>query len=86
MPAASRVASLAPEILDWLLGRHLEQTLYARSIESAEAQLRARGLLPSPPSELPAIVFADLTGFTHLTQTVGDQEADEDRRPSRRGG
>ena len=75
VPAASRVASLAPEILDWLLGRHLEQTLYARSIESAEAQLRARGLLPSPASELPAIAFADLTGFTHLTQTVGDQEA-----------
>jgi adenylate cyclase len=75
VPAASRVAALAPEMLDWLLGRHLEQVLYARNIDSAEAQFRGRGMMPSPPAELPAIVFADLTGFTHLTQTMGDQEA-----------
>ncbi len=75
IPAAGRVAALAPRMLTWLLDRHLEQILHARNIDSAEEQFVARGLAPPKPTRPPAIVFADLAGFTHLTQSVGDQEA-----------
>ena len=74
VPAASRVADLAPRMLGWLLDRHLEQILHARNIESAEEQFIARGLAPPKPARPPAIVFADVSGFTRLTQAMGDQE------------
>ena len=74
VPAASRVADLAPKMLGWLLDRHLEQILHARNIESAEEQFIARGLAPPKPARPPAIVFADVSGFTRLTQAMGDQE------------
>jgi len=75
VPAASRVASMAPAMLDWLFGRHLEEVLYARNIDSAEAQFRGRGMLQDHAADPPAMVFADLAGFTDLVQTIGDQEA-----------
>jgi adenylate cyclase len=74
VPAASRVADLAPKMLGWLLDRHLEQILHARNIESAEEQFIVRGLAPPKPTRPPAIVFADVSGFTRLTQAMGDQE------------
>ena len=74
VPAANRVAVLAPMMLGWLLDRHLEQILHARNIESAEEQFIARGLAPPKPARPPAIVFADVSGFTRLTQAMGDQE------------
>jgi adenylate cyclase len=74
VPAASRVADLAPRMLGWLLDRHLEQILHARNIDSAEEQFIARGLAPPKPARPPAIVFADVSGFTRLTQAMGDQE------------
>ena len=85
VPAAGRVASLAPEMLDWLFGRHLEEILYARNIDSAEAQLRGRGLLQSGPAEPSAIVFADLAGFTHLDPGNGRSGSREDRSAPRGG-
>ena len=75
VPAASRVAALAPTMLDWLLARHLERVLHARNIDSAEEQFIAHGLAPRRAVRPPAIVFADLAGFTRLTQAMGDQEA-----------
>ena len=57
VPAASRVAMVAPKMLDWLLARHLEQTLHARNIDAAEEQFAARGLAPPRPMRPPAILL-----------------------------
>lgn len=73
IPPASR--KLAPVMVRWLLDRHLEQILHARDLASAEEQFEHRGMGPGRPISPPAIAFADLSGYTRLTQAVGDQEA-----------
>ncbi len=74
VPAAGRISDLVPAMLDWLLARHLELVLQSRNISSAEEQFVALGLMPPRPLRPPAIAFADLSGFTSLTEVRGDLE------------
>jgi class 3 adenylate cyclase len=45
------------------------------NVDAIETALAARGLLPSRPDDPPAIVFADLAGYTRLTEELGDEGA-----------
>jgi class 3 adenylate cyclase len=74
--AFTKVTRLAPEMLKWLSARYLEHRSVTRIVEVFEGFLASRGLasIPEPPSP-PAIVFADLSGFTHLTWEGGDASA-----------
>jgi len=72
---ASRLAALVYPLVTWLLGRHLERTQNQLNIEAIEGALVRRGLVPVRPPDPPAIVFADLAGYTRLTEELGDEGA-----------
>jgi class 3 adenylate cyclase len=71
---AVRVAQLLEPLAVWLLRRHMEQALNALNVETMERALEVHGLRPVS-GESPAIVFADMSGFTRLTEELGDQLA-----------
>lgn len=69
------LAELVPPLLVWLEQRHLEDSMFALNVVQMEEALRARGMLPPRDTLPPAIAFVDLTGFTSLTATEGDEAA-----------
>jgi adenylate cyclase len=71
---ATRVAGLLEPMAVWLLRRHMEQALNALNVETMERALELYGLR-TVSQATPAIVFADLSGFTRLTDEQGDQLA-----------
>jgi class 3 adenylate cyclase len=71
---AAHVAQLLEPMMVWLLRRHMEQALNALNVESMERALEVHGGRPVS-RETPAIVFADLSGFTRLTDEYGDHVA-----------
>jgi class 3 adenylate cyclase len=74
--ASTLLIRLLPRMMAWLVQRYMEQVLVAGIVEGFEAVLAARGLAPAPqPAVPPAIVFADLSGYTRLTDEQGDEVA-----------
>jgi adenylate cyclase len=74
--AIGKLTRLAPEMFLWLSGRYLEHRSVNGIVEGFERYLATRGLVPAPdPLGPPAIVFADLSGFTRLTRERGDESA-----------
>jgi class 3 adenylate cyclase len=71
---AMRVAQLFEPMAVWLLRRQMERALNAVNVETMERALEARGLRPRLVDP-PTIVFADLSGFTQLTEEQGDELA-----------
>jgi adenylate cyclase len=69
---AVRVAGVFEPMALWLLRHHMEQALNAANIESLERALESEGLRPRVDRETPAMVFADISGFTRLTEEHGD--------------
>jgi adenylate cyclase len=73
--STERLARLAPQLMLWLLNRHLRHAIDRANIEGLEQELVARGMsLPSPDSP-PAIAFVDISGYTALTELHGDRLA-----------
>jgi class 3 adenylate cyclase len=72
---AVRVSELFEPMSVWLLRKHLEGALNGLNVESMERALEAHGLRSRGDATPPAVVFADLTGFTRLTEEEGDQLA-----------
>jgi class 3 adenylate cyclase len=70
---ASRLAALVYPLVTWLIGKHLELTQNQLNIEAIEQALVRRGLVPARLPDPPAIVFADLAGYTRLTEDLGDE-------------
>lgn len=68
-------AALVREMLAWLQERHLERTLNQRIIDATEGALVGAGRLPAKPSLPTAVAFVDLTGYTSLTERLGDDAA-----------
>lgn len=68
-------AALVRELVAWLQERHLERTLNQRIIEATESALVRAGRLPARPALPTAIAFVDLTGYTTLTERLGDEAA-----------
>jgi class 3 adenylate cyclase len=69
------IAQVALPALEWALAYHMEQKLNEVNIESMERALEADGIRPPVGRELAAIVFADISGFTRLTEEAGDSLA-----------
>lgn len=71
-----RTGPLGRFLITWLYDRHSESYVIQHRLEHAEAALERAGLRPrraeGPP---PAIAFADLTGYTRLSEERGDEEA-----------
>ena len=68
-------AALVRELLAWIGERHLEQTLNQRIIDASENALVGSGRLPARPTLPTAVAFVDLTGYTTLTERLGDEAA-----------
>jgi len=72
---AIRVATVLEPTLLWILRQHLVQALNGANIEAMEAALELDGIRPRADRQPPAIVFADLTGYTRITEELGDRPA-----------
>ena len=63
--------------LVWLLRRHLEHNAFQLIVERVESAVEEAGVAPPKAAKLPAIAFIDLSGYTALTEEIGDQAAAE---------
>jgi adenylate cyclase len=69
---AVRIAGLFEPMTTWLLRRQMELALDAANVEAMEQALEVRGIKVPVPADPPAMVFADMSGFTQLTEERGD--------------
>lgn len=73
-PATRVAAALEPTLL-WLLRHHLVRVFNDVNVAAMEDALEVEGVRRRADREPPAIVFADMSGFTRLTEELGDQAA-----------
>jgi class 3 adenylate cyclase len=74
--AFTTLTGLLPGMFSWLGARYVEQRVMGSIVEALEELLASRDLAPvPPPAAPPTIVFADLSGFTLLTEQRGDEVA-----------
>jgi adenylate cyclase len=71
------LADITPQLLVWLLGRHMENEIFDRVVRFIQGVLAAEGLIAPEPDEEPTIAFVDLSGYTELTERLGDASAAE---------
>jgi len=72
-----RMGRSGEDLLGWLFRRHSEVFLNGHQFEHVEAALELAGVRERSPRQVETAVFADLTGFTELTEEKGDDVAAE---------
>jgi adenylate cyclase len=72
-----RVGRSGEDLLAWLFRRHSEVFMMEHQFEHVETALEDAGIRPRSPRGLEAAAFADLTGYTRLTEEAGDAVAAE---------
>jgi adenylate cyclase len=70
-----RVGASGEDLLGWLFRRHSETYMTAHQIEHVETALEEAGLRLPAPQRPEAVAFADLSGYTELTEVAGDEVA-----------
>lgn len=70
-----RVGRSGEDMLSWLFRRHSETFMTEHQFEHVEMALEQAGVRVRPAKTVGAIVFADLTGYTRLTEEAGDEVA-----------
>jgi adenylate cyclase len=70
-----RVGNSGEDMLSWLFRRHGEIFLREHQFEHVEAALEEAGVRQRSPRGIEAAAFADLSGYTRLTEEAGDDEA-----------
>jgi class 3 adenylate cyclase len=76
MQAVARQFHLIPRLMAWLTHRYVEQLVVAGIVEHLQEFLSSRGLAPAPaPGPPPAVVFVDVSGYTRMTEELGDESA-----------
>jgi adenylate cyclase len=74
--SVARVFHLIPRLDEWLTDRYIEQIVVAGIVENLEEYLSSRGLAPAPlPGPPPAVAFVDVSGYTRMTEKLGDETA-----------
>jgi len=71
----ARFARTAAPLAGWLMDRHMSRAIDAYSVTSTEEILEAGGYVPARVGPMPAVAFVDLTGYTRLTESIGDEAA-----------
>lgn len=72
---STKLGPLAPALLVWLEQRHLEHRISAMNIDAFEAAIANReGREPASATPV-AVAFVDLSGYTSMTDRVGDELA-----------
>jgi adenylate cyclase len=72
-----RLGQSGEDLLTWLFRRHSDVFLAAHQFEHVEAALVEAGVRRRPARADEAAVFADLSGYTRLTEEAGDAVAAE---------
>jgi adenylate cyclase len=72
-----RVGRSGEDLLGWLFRRHSEVFMTEHQFEHVETALDDAGVRQRPSRPLEAAVFADLAGYTQLTEESGDVAAAE---------
>jgi adenylate cyclase len=70
-----RVGRSGEDLLGWLFRRHSEVFMTAHQLDHVETALEEAGTRARPPRTPEAAVFADLSGYTQLTEEAGDEVA-----------
>jgi adenylate cyclase len=70
-----RAGRSGEDMLGWLFRRHSEKFEMEHMIEHIETALESAGVHRKQQRRPQASVFADLTGYTRLTEVSGDEEA-----------
>ena len=70
-----RLIPYVNQLFGWLYRRHFERYAIEHRLGHVETALEAAGLHRKAPTHPEACVFADLSGYTKLTEELGDQEA-----------
>lgn len=70
-----RVGHSGEVLLGWLFRRHSEAFMTAHQLDHVETALEQAGVRTRPPRAPSAAVFADLSGYTALTEASGDEAA-----------
>ena len=70
-----RMGHSGEQMLGWLLRRHSEVFLTEHQFDHVETALEEAGIRIRPPRGDEAAAFADLTGYTRLTEEAGDERA-----------
>jgi adenylate cyclase len=72
---ALRTGRSGEEMLSWLFRRHAEVYMTEHQFQHVETALEHAGVRLRPEPTVGAMVFADLTGYTRLTEEAGDEVA-----------
>jgi adenylate cyclase len=70
-----RMGHMGEQTIGWLFRRHAEAFLAEHQYEHVEAALEEAGIRQRPPRGTEAAAFADLSGYTRLTEEAGDDVA-----------
>jgi len=70
-----RMGHSGEEMLGWLFRRHAEAFFAEHQFEHVENALDEAGIRPKAPRGVEAAAFADLSGYTRLTEDAGDERA-----------
>jgi adenylate cyclase len=72
---ALRLRPRGEDMLSWLFRRHAEEFFTEHQYEHVETALDEAGVRSKAPRGVEAAAFADLTGYTALTEEAGDERA-----------
>jgi adenylate cyclase len=70
-----RIGRSGENLLTWLFRRHAETFATEHEFEHVETALEHAGVRQRSPRTVEAVAFADLTGYTSLTEVAGDEVA-----------
>jgi adenylate cyclase len=70
-----KVGRSGEELMSWLFRRHGENSGLEHQLEHVETALELAGVRPRERRSFEGVVFADLTGYTSLTEQAGDEFA-----------
>jgi adenylate cyclase len=70
-----RAGRSGENLLSWLFRRHTELSSAEHQFEHVETALERTGVRPRTPRTVEAVAFADLSGYTRLTEEAGDEIA-----------
>ena len=72
-----RMGRSGEDLLGWLFRRHSEVFMTEHQLGHVETALEDAGVRRRAPRQMEAVVFADLSGYTRLTEESGDEAAAE---------
>ncbi len=74
-PARREFRMVGAELTMLLLRRFVDDAIFQSIVELGERALQRGGMVRARPSSVPAIAFVDVSGYTTIAETAGDEAA-----------